>query len=136
MSDEEEQIASDDDNQADDQSLENDGMDELFGDDGDSEAGDQQVEYNSLSPRTSLSQTRLRRDTPANKLYRNGKPAVRPRQLNDSELDSGDDDNRNDRMSIDGNGKDEEEDVAKQELKVRETAIGRHAVPRGSDGEV
>ena len=136
MSDEEEQIASDNDNQADDQSLKNDGMDELFGDDGDSDAADQQVEYDSLSPRTISSQTRLRRVTPANKLYRNGKPAVRPRQLTDSELDSGDDEDRNDRMSIDGNEKDEEEDVAKRELKVRATAIGRHAVPRGSDGEV
>lgn len=57
------------------------------------------------------------------------------RQLDDAELESGDDDGRNDRMQVDDSEK-EEEDVLKRELNIRETSFGRHSIPRGSDGEV
>lgn len=79
--------------------------------------------------------TRASCKTSADKLHRNERPKGRARQLNDAELDSGDDEDRNDRMQIDDYEKDEE-DAPKRELNVRETSIGRHAVPRGSDGEV
>ena len=55
--------------------------------------------------------------------------------MDDAELDSGDDDNRNDHMQVDGYENDEQ-DTPKRELNVRETSIGRHIVPSSSDGEV
>ena len=67
--------------------------------------------------------------------YRKRKSKGNARQLNDAELDSGDDEGRNDRMQLDDYEKDED-NTPKRELNVRATSIGRHAIPRGSDGEV
>ena len=57
------------------------------------------------------------------------------RQLDDAELDSGDDEGRVHRAQLEDYERDEE-DAPRRELNVRETSIGRHAIPRGSDGEV
>ena len=67
-------------------------------------------------------------------LHRNKHSRGSVRQLNDAELDSGDDEDRGDRMQLDGYDHDEG-DAIKRELNVRETTIGRHAIPRGTDGE-
>ncbi len=50
-------------------------------------------------------------------------------------MDSGDDEDRSDRMQLDEYDQDEG-DTLKRELNVRESSFGRHAIPNGSDGEV
>lgn len=66
---------------------------------------------------------------------RSKQPKRSVRQLDDAELDSGDDEDRSDRMQLDEYDQDDG-DTLKRELNVRETSFGRHAIPRGSDGEV
>ena len=135
MSDDEEQVVGENYNQDDDQSMEDDGMDELFGDDGVSGAEDQPAECDFTHLQCTSPHARSSRQVPADKLHRTKRPKGNARQLNDAELDSGDDEDRNDRMQVDEYEKDEE-DAPKRELNVRETSIGRHSIPRGSDGEV
>ena len=54
------------------------------------------------------------------------------RNLDDSELDSGDDEGRRDRsVRADGEGEQDEESATIQDVQ-----LGRHPVPEGSDGEV
>lgn len=57
---------------------------------------------------------------------------TKPRKLDDKELDSGDDQERLDRLSDDA-GDDNKEERAETILDVK---IGRHAIPRPSDKEV
>lgn len=53
------------------------------------------------------------------------------RRLDDSELDSGDDEGRNDRtMDVDGSP------GVQRELNVMEMNLARHTIPKGDDGEV
>lgn len=56
------------------------------------------------------------------------------RKLDDEELDSGDDEDRNDRME-DGYG-DEAAAPVPRNVNVLTADLGRHAGPRPSDGEV
>lgn len=56
------------------------------------------------------------------------------RKLDDEELDSGDDEDRNDRME-DGDG-DEAAAPVPRNVNVLTAGLGRHACPRPSDGEV
>ena len=50
-------------------------------------------------------------------------------------MDSGDDEDRDDRMQLDEYDQ-EDGGAPERELNVRETSFGRHAIPRDSDGEV
>ena len=68
-------------------------------------------------------------------IFRSG--PSKPRKLDDEELDSGDDENRNDRMEDGLEGYDD--DGYGQEPKTQTVLalkLGRHKIPRGSDGEV
>jgi len=56
------------------------------------------------------------------------------RELDDAELDSGDDEGRLDRMGEAENG--EPEETAQQQVTVMEMEIPRQAGPEPSDGEV
>ena len=59
----------------------------------------------------------------------------RKRQLDDEELDSGDDEGRQDRVpEYDDLGEDGEQEVA--EDIVLDMELGRHPIPEPSDGEV
>ncbi|KAH0551450.1 hypothetical protein GP486_007335 [Trichoglossum hirsutum] len=61
-----------------------------------------------------------------------GETPPRHRSLDDSELDSGDDEDRRDRAArVDGEVEQEEESATIQDVQ-----LGRHPVPEGSDGEV
>jgi RNA polymerase-associated protein LEO1 len=56
------------------------------------------------------------------------------RELDDEELDSGDDEGRMDRVGVG-----EEADLdgrPEDEVRLMDAALGRHAIPYGSDGEV
>lgn len=61
------------------------------------------------------------------------------RKLNDEELDSGDDEDRHDRLmdDADGNGNgDVDMELEGQSANIMDIKLGRHAVPDPSDGEV
>ena len=60
------------------------------------------------------------------------------RRLDDSELDSGDDEGREDRLrdGLEEEEEEEEEDVPERTAVVTDIAIGRHPGPLPSDGEV
>ncbi|KAI9767190.1 MAG: hypothetical protein M1840_005789 [Geoglossum simile] len=61
-----------------------------------------------------------------------GEATTGPRDLDDSELDSGDDEDRRDRATrTDGEGEQDEESATIQDVQ-----LGRHPVPEGSDGEL
>lgn len=61
----------------------------------------------------------------------------KPRKLDDEELDSGDDENRNDRMEDGMEGYDDDGYGQEQKTQtVLALKLGRHKIPRGSDGEV
>jgi RNA polymerase-associated protein LEO1 len=57
------------------------------------------------------------------------------RKLNDEELDSGDDEDRNDRLMDDADG-DVDMELEGQSANIMDIKLGRHAVPDPSDGEV
>lgn len=58
------------------------------------------------------------------------------RKLDDEELDSGDDEDRNDRMEDgDGDG-DEAAAPVPRNVNILTAGLGRHAGPRPTDGEV
>ncbi|MCJ1435035.1 hypothetical protein MMC27_004405 [Xylographa pallens] len=57
------------------------------------------------------------------------------RKLDDEELDSGDDENRNDRMEEEANGSGAEEMETQKSVQVADFSIGRHGYPRSTDGE-
>ena len=56
------------------------------------------------------------------------------RELDDEELDSGDDEGRMDRVGIDEDA--DLEGRPEDEVRLMDAALGRHAIPNGSDGEV
>lgn len=58
----------------------------------------------------------------------------KPRKLSDAELDSGDDEGRDDRA--DDHLSETKEATHTREENVLDVSIGRHAIPRPSDGEV
>ena len=62
-------------------------------------------------------------------------PQKKHRKLDDKELNSGDDEGRNDRADDDMDGYGDEEQ-AEFEEQILDVDIGRHAAPRPSDGEV
>ena len=57
------------------------------------------------------------------------------RKLDDEELDSGDDEGRNDRLNDDMDGYGLEEEV-QESVTLVDVSIGRHALPRGIDSDV
>lgn len=57
------------------------------------------------------------------------------RKLDDEELDSGDDEERNDRLMDDADG-DVDMGLEGQSANIMDVKLGRHAVPDPSDGEV
>lgn len=61
----------------------------------------------------------------------------RARRLDDEDLDSGDDEDRPDRVmkSIEG-GYDEEEESGEENARIMDVHIGRHAQPETTNGEV
>ena len=62
---------------------------------------------------------------------------TKARKIDDEELDSGDDENRNDRMEEDIEGYDDDGDGREQKAQnILDLKLGRHRIPRGSDGEV
>lgn len=66
-------------------------------------------------------------------LFGDGGSEVEERELSDRELDSGDDEDRNDRTpAVD---QDVEMDDGK-DLNVMDASIARHIIPKTSDGEV
>jgi len=75
-----------------------------------------------------LSLTQIRHDTSAKQVYRAPK-----RTLDDEELDSGDDQDRMDRIADEEEAQLQEEE---QEQTIMEAALGRQPVPEPSDGEV
>lgn len=58
----------------------------------------------------------------------------KPRQLDDEELDSGDDEHRNDRAFGGGDGAGDEEEMKVE--KIADRHLGRHHVPQSASGEV
>lgn len=61
---------------------------------------------------------------------------MRPRRkLDDSELDSGDDEERDDRLAADGYG-DEDMEMEAHSANIMDIKLGRHTFPEPSDGEV
>ena len=60
------------------------------------------------------------------------------RKLDDEELDSGDDEDRNDRVEEDGidGYEDQERTMVESQTNVLDLSLGRHGIPQGSDGEV
>jgi RNA polymerase-associated protein LEO1 len=60
----------------------------------------------------------------------------RKRKLDDEELDSGDDEGRNDRVDGEADGPEFEAEVEEETVAVAQIGIGRHAVPQSSDEEV
>ena len=61
--------------------------------------------------------------------------AVKTRDLDDEEIDSGDDEERRDRLE-DGDGDANGEGVYERRENILKASIGRNAGPRPSDGEV
>lgn len=59
--------------------------------------------------------------------------AEKPRELSDEELDSGDDEGREDRTKDEGGYK---AVLDKEELRVEEKVLYRHPLPKPLDGEV
>ena len=57
------------------------------------------------------------------------------RKLDDEELDSGDDEDRNDRLMDDADG-DIDMGIEGHSANIMDVKLGRHAVPDPSDGEV
>lgn len=57
------------------------------------------------------------------------------RKLDDEELDSGDDEDRNDRIEDDADG-DMDMGIEGHSANIMDVKLGRHAVPDPSDGEV
>ena len=62
------------------------------------------------------------------------RPVSKKRKLDDSELGSGDDDDRNDRSKEDIS--DDEREIAEKTAVVQQVAIAKHPGPLPSDGEV
>lgn len=66
----------------------------------------------------------------------------RERRLDDEELDSGDDEGREDRIikTLEGDGDEQgvadEEEEAEENAKIMDLHLGRHAVPESTDGQV
>ena len=58
------------------------------------------------------------------------------RKLNDSELDSGDDEGMLDRVNDGINGHGKEQETYDRLANILDISIGRHPVPQPSDGEV
>ena len=60
------------------------------------------------------------------------------RKLDDEELDSGDDEDRHDRVEEDGADgyEDQERTMVESQTNVLDLSLGRHGIPKGSDGEV
>lgn len=59
----------------------------------------------------------------------------KPRQLDDEELDSGDDEGRNDRLADDDEMAVDDGQQPLEELMFMDVEFGRHPVPEPSDGE-
>ena len=59
---------------------------------------------------------------------------MKHRKLDEEDLDSGDDEGRDERVENEMDGYDEEQ--AEFEEQILDVEIGRHAAPRPSDGEV
>lgn len=60
----------------------------------------------------------------------------KPRQLDDEELDSGDDEGRNDRLGRDEDMAVDDQQVEEEELTFMDASLPRQAAPEPSDGEV
>lgn len=61
-------------------------------------------------------------------------PANKPRELSDEELDSGDDEDRDDRERKEGTG--EADEGQSKELRISEQTVWRHPLPNPVDNEV
>ena len=61
---------------------------------------------------------------------------VKRRELDDEELDSGDDENRRDRLQDDEGYAQDEEDMEAHSQNVVDIRVARHPIPNPSDGEV
>ncbi|KAI4144649.1 MAG: hypothetical protein L6R39_004095 [Caloplaca ligustica] len=66
------------------------------------------------------------------------KATAKDRKLDDQDLDSGDDEGRRDRLDdgVDGYGDDEDEQGETRSMNVADVRLGRHPIPRPSDGEL
>jgi RNA polymerase-associated protein LEO1 len=60
--------------------------------------------------------------------------AEKPRELSDEELDSGDDEGRDDRAQREEGGYKAQDD--KEQLRIEEKTLWRHPLPKPLDGEV
>lgn len=58
------------------------------------------------------------------------------RQLDDEELDSGDDEGRDDRLADEAQAEQDQQETVGQDLAILEVELPRQAGPQPSDGEV